>query len=162
MVSNFFTDLKKAREAEVIVRNELAHRMPDYKFELIGHIPLYYGRGDIRVVTPSGEEHFIEVKDDSCIWKTSNVLCEEEVLYYWNNELVDGNMYSDYEIYCVVDRRGQFIFVIDFSILKEHYKEGKYKVIQHEEQETRCYLVSLRQLREWGALIETISYGGVF
>lgn len=162
MVSTFYEDLRKAREAEEIVRNELAHRMPDYKFELIGHIPLYYGRGDIRVVTPSGEEHFIEVKDDSWISQTSNVLCEEEVLYYYDGSIVPGNMYSDYEIYCVVDRRGGYIFVIDFETLKRHYKEGKYKIIQHEEQETRCYLVSLRQLREWGALTETISYGGVF
>ena len=161
MVSNFYTDLKKAREAEEIVRNHFSYLMPDYKFELVGNIPMYFHKGDIRVVSPSGEEHFVEVKDDSCIWKTGNVLCEEEVFFYGDGELRPGNMYSDYEIYCVVDRRGQYIFVIDFSILKQHYKEGRYTVIQHAEQETRCYLVSLGQLRKWGALMETISYGGM-
>lgn len=161
LVKQFAEDLHNAREAEYIVRNELAHRMPDYKFEVVGHIPLFYNKGDIRAISPSGKEHFIEVKDDSCIWQTNNVLCEEEVFYYNSGELVDGNMYSDYEIYCVIDRRCGYIYVIDFETLKKHYKEGRYTIIHHEEQDTRCYLVSLCQLRQWGALIETISYGGV-
>jgi hypothetical protein len=38
----------------------------------------------------------IEVKDDGVIYKSGNVLCEEEVYYDEIQDYIKGNMYSDY------------------------------------------------------------------
>ena len=46
--------------------------------------------------------YFIEVKDDSRIADTGNVLCEERVFFREGNYYQKGFMYNDYEIFCVV------------------------------------------------------------
>jgi hypothetical protein len=66
----------------------------------------------------------IEVKNDEVIHKTGNVLCEEEVYYKSYDFWKSGFMYSDYEIYCVVSEADRRIYVIDFKVLKAHYKSG--------------------------------------
>ena len=40
-------------------------------------------------------------------------------------------MYNDYEIYCVVSEPSRKIYVMDFKVLKEHYKEGRYKYFDY-------------------------------
>lgn len=66
-------------------------------------------------------------------------------------------MHSNYDIYCVVSWQENLIYVIDFSILKAHYKEGRYCVIPHKEQTTYCYLISLEKIKELGGLIAAIN-----
>ena len=73
----------------------------------------------------------IEVKNDSVIHATGNVLCEEEVFYKEYGYYRDGFMYNDYEIYCVVSEPSRKIYVMDFKVLKEHYKEGRYKYFDY-------------------------------
>lgn len=157
MVKGFFEDLAKARKSEALVMNVLADKAPDYEFELIGDGWLQHW-GDIRVSTPSGDVHYIEVKDDSCIHKTGNVLCEEAVYYGDSGNTYDGNMYSNYEIYCVLSQAQRKIYVIDFSVLRANYKLGEYKEIPHPQQTTYAYLVGLWQIKKWGGLIATIEY----
>jgi hypothetical protein len=72
-----------------------------YKVFDVADQPQYYHKGDLRIILPTGER-FVEVKDDSRIADTQNILCEEEVFYKDINEFVKGNMYSDYDIYAVV------------------------------------------------------------
>lgn len=40
-------------------------------------------------------------------------------------------MYSDYEIYCILSRSERKIYVINFRILKENYKQGWYKRLEY-------------------------------
>jgi hypothetical protein len=47
---------------------------------------------------------------------------------------------------------------MDFAILKQHYKSGKYKQINHWEQICYCYLCPLEDVRAWGAMIAEVGY----
>lgn len=159
MVEDFYKDLSAAAKVERFVLKCLEQMTQDYTFEHIGGNRAYFNKGDILATEKAtGRRIFIEVKDDSCISNTRNVLCEEEVYYLNDNRLEKGNMYSDYEIYCVVAQQARKILFIDFSILKENYKQGKYKVIPHKDQTTYCYLVSIDQILDWGADIAAIDY----
>lgn len=158
MVSTFFLDLDNARGAERLVMQQLQALLPQYTLESVGNQREYFHKGDIRAVdNESGEAIFIEVKDDGRIADTRNVLCEEMV-FYNTTGFAKGNMYSDYEIYAVVSKPERKIYVLDFDIMRNHYKSGTYKVIPHREQTTYCYLMPLAQLRALGALLAEIDY----
>lgn len=158
MVSSFWEDLRQAKSAEDIVRETFSSLTDKYNFIDVSSQREYFHKGDIKAIAADGREIFIEVKCDSRIAQTQNVLCEEEVLYFATGELVQGNFYSDYEIYTVVSKDERKIYVMDFSILKKHYKSGIFKAIKHYEQVTYCYLCSLAQVRSWGAMIAEIEY----
>ena len=131
MVASFGDDLKLAHSAEDTVREELSKLTKDYTFYDVSGNREYYHKGDIKAVAADGKEFFLEVKCDSRIAETHNLLCEEEVLYFDSGELKKGNFYSDYEIYCVLSKEERKIYIMDFSKLKAHYKSGKYKTIKH-------------------------------
>jgi hypothetical protein len=156
MVKGFYEDLAKARKSEELVKNILAEKAPENIYVLTGDD--YQNQGDIMVFAPDGSVHFVEVKDDSCIAKTRNVLCEDEVYYGDNDKLLPGNMHSNYEIYCVLSQSERKLYIIDFNILRANYKRGYYKEIQHPQQITYAYLVELWKIKKWGGLIATLSY----
>lgn len=156
MLLNFKEDLEKAKEAEQIVANYL--QASGYEVQDVSRQPEYYYKGDLRVVLASGEEIYIEVKDDSRIAETKNILCEEENYYKDGNYYGKGNMCSKYDIYAVVSKTEQKIYWLNFSKLKEIYKRGEYKIIDHPAQTTYCYLLPLYRAKQWGALIETTKY----
>ena len=158
MVGNFYQDLAKARGAERLVRETFAALTNDYKFEDVSNEREYFYRGDIKAIAADGKEIFIEVKDDSRIQETHNVLCETAVYYYERGEYGKGNMSANYDIYCVVSRAEQKIYVFDFPTLKANYGRGRRKEIDHYDQRTICYLVSLDILKDCGALIAIIDY----
>ena len=158
MVSNFYLDLEKARRAEEIVMERLAQATDQYTFTNVANERQYYNIGDIRARAADGKEIFIEVKDDSRIADTHNLLCEEEVFYNASGEFVKGNFYSNYQIYAVVSQAEQKIYIMDFSILKQNYKSGSYKAIRHFDQTTYCYLCPLAKVRAWGAMIAELDY----
>lgn len=158
MVSTFFLDLDNARGAERLVMQKLQELLPQYTFEDVSADRACWHKGDIRAVdNESGDCLFIEVKDDGRIADTHNVLCEEAV-FYNDSGFKQGNMYSDYEIYTIVSKPEQKIYILDFAIMKQHYKSGYYKVIPHREQTTYCYLMPLAQLKALGAVLAEISY----
>lgn len=158
MLSTFYQDLEKAKTAEDLVLKVFDGLTDEYRFEAVGSIREYFHKGDIKATDIDGNEHFIEVKDDSCIGKTHNVLCEEDIFYQSIGEFVKGNMYSDYEIYCVVSQSTRKIYVIDFKVLKRIYHKGQFKEIPHREQTTYCYLVPLAMIRKEGGMIAEIDY----
>ena len=67
--------------AEYLVRDLFASKTTKYRFERVAEDKKYYYKGDIRAIALDGHETFIEVKDDSRICDTHNVLCEESVYY---------------------------------------------------------------------------------
>ena len=158
MVDGFFKDLFLAKGAEQIVLSTFSELSTGYTFTDISNEKKYWHKGDILATTADGRKIFIEVKDDGRICDTHNVLCEEEVDYYSKGGLKKGNMYSDYEIYCVVSQAENRIYIIDFSILRTIYKKGYYKTIPHAHQTTYAYLLPLRAINEAGGLIAVIDY----
>lgn len=158
MVSTFYDDLNKARGAEHLVCQVLENLTEDYTFTEVGDVSEYFHKGDIMAVDDWGDELFVEVKDDGCISYTGNVLCEDKVFYRWSGTFGSGNMKGDSDYYAVVSQSEKLIYVLDFSVMKQVYKMGRYKVIPHPEQITYCYLCSLNSLREQGALLYIIEY----
>lgn len=158
MVSNFWSDLAQARKAEDLVRELFSSLTDKYTFIDVGSQREYFKKGDIKAVAADGREIFIEVKNDSRIADTHNLLCEESNYYFATGEEIDGNFYSDYEIYCVVSAAERKVYVMDFSILKKHYKSGTFKDIHHREQICYCYLCPLAAVRSWGAMIAEVDY----
>ena len=159
MVQQFYADLNKARQAEQVVRTTLSSLAPGYTFIDVGEDKQYYHIGDIKVIdNETGEEYFIEVKDDSRIAQTHNVLCEEEVYYSDYDQCVKGNMYSNYQYYAVVSRQEKKIYIFDFDTLKSMYKRGEYKVIPHYDQTTYAYLVPIGLIDRFGGLMDVIDF----
>lgn len=72
--------------------------------------------------------------------------------------MIKGNMYCDSDIFCVVSQQARKIYILDFKRLQEIYKKGEYRVIEHPEQTTYCYLLPIHRAKQWGALITTIGY----
>lgn len=158
MVKAFYMDLNAAKEAEQTVLNTFQLLSSDYEFIDVSYWREYFHKGDIIARAKDGRETFIEVKQDGCIANTYNVLCEEKVYYFSTDSYENGNFYSDYEIYCVVSPQKHKIIVMDFTVLKEIYKNGKYKVIPHEDQITYAYLLSLDYIEEKGGIIAIVDY----
>ncbi len=158
MVKNFYRDLNKARSAEKLVKDVFSQLTDNYDFEEVGNNRAYFHKGDIIATGKDGRKIMIEVKDDGVIYKSGNVLCEEEVYYDEIQDYIKGNMYSDYQIYCVVSQPERAIYVIDFNKLRENYKKGEYKEIKHYDQTSICYLCNLAQVKQWGALIKKVKY----
>lgn len=155
----FLQDLLKAHKAEDLVREVLASLTDEYTFEDVADDREYFHKGDIKAVGADGKEIMIEVKDDSRIGDTGNILCEESVYYYSSNYEQKGNFYSDYEIYCVVSQPTNTIYLFDFSILKQIYKKyGNYRIMAHAHQESEVYLLPLGYAKKAGALIKEIKY----
>lgn len=158
-MSKFQECLQEAKKAEQLVLNTFQSLTSEYKFIDVSEDSKYYDYGDIKAVDKYGNEIMIEVKDDSRIAETQNLLCEEEVYYKDIDRYVKGNFHSNYQIYCVVSRSEQKIYVLDFSKLKQHYKSGEFKVIPHADQITYCYLLPLGVIRRFSGLIDIVHYG---
>ena len=146
-----------AKTAEKTVLEVFSKIAPHYNFADVSNDRRYFYRGDILTIAKDGREIGIEVKQDSRIWETGNVLCEEKVLFF-DSGMTQGNMHSNYDIYCVVSPQKRRIWVFDFAIMKKLYKNGRYIEIQHEEQITFAYLVSIDYFDRNGALIAIVDY----
>ena len=158
MVANFWNDLAQARKSEDLVREVFASLTNEYTFIDVGSQREYFKKGDIKAIDKDGNEIMIEVKCDSRIAETRNVLCEEENYYYQTGEWIKGNFYNDYQIYCVVSESERKIYVMDFSILKANYKKGQYKCIHHYDQDCYCYLLPLGFIKKQGGIIAEVEY----
>ena len=149
--TQFYRDLEAAKTAEKIVFDSLSSS--GYNVEDVSNDREYWYKGDIKLTSSTGEVFFIEVKDDGRIADTGNVLCEHQVYYKEGNYCEKGNMFCDSDILAVVSKKEQKIYFIDFHILKEKYKQGTYKEIDHPAQTTYCYLVDLATLTTWKAIL---------
>ena len=158
MVKNFQRDLERARVAEELVRDIFGNLTDNYTFESVGDQRQYFHKGDIKATDSNGNVHFIEVKDDSRIGETGNVLCEDEVFYDSIGDFVKGNMHSDYEIYCVISQPTKRIYVIDFKVLKSIYTRGKYTAMEYSDQTSFVYLVPVAMVKKEGGMIAEIDY----
>ena len=99
----FYNDLNNAREAEWLVRNTLQSLDNTWDFKWVGDVEECFHIGDIEAIdTYTGFSYFIEVKDDSRIAGTGNVLCETRKYFFNSGEYRRGNIYNTGDYYCVV------------------------------------------------------------
>ena len=158
-MNQFRKDLMIGKEAEQLVKEVFEASTKEYQFEDVSNIPKFYYRGDIKATRLSdGKEFYIEVKNDSRIHETYNVLCEEEVYYKESDYYGRGNMSAACDYYVVVSQASRKIYVLDFKILRSVYRRGEYKVINHPTQTTYCYLCNIGSLKRNGALLEVLEY----
>lgn len=74
-----------------------------YSYENVSDIPEYYRKGDIKATClTTGLEYMIDVKDDSRIAETQNILCEEENYWKETGIYTNGFMYNDYDYLAIV------------------------------------------------------------
>ena len=157
-MNKFYYDLAEAHKAEQLVLETFRSLTDKYTFVDVSGDRVYFNKGDIKAIAADGKEIMIEVKADSRIAQTGNVLCEEENYWFASGRITKGNFYSDYQIYCVLSAAERKIYVMDFQKLRQHYQSGAYREIYHADQISCCYLCSLSQVEEWGALIDVVSY----
>ena len=101
--TQFLTDAAAAREAEELVAAVMASLTSTWNFEVLEGEDENQHKGDIRVTDPvTGFSLFLEVKDDSRIATTGNVLCEVTKFFENTQTYKPGNMSYDYEYYCVI------------------------------------------------------------
>ena len=161
MLQNFKQDKEIATAAEAFALLELEKQYGDRfsSFQWVGSNPEYYYKGDIKAIdNATGEVVFFEIKNDSRIHETQNILCEEEVYYKDNDYLGKGNMSADGDYYCIISFAAKKIYILDYKKLKQIYKKGEYKVINHPAQTTYCYLLELCRASQWGALLDIINF----
>lgn len=164
MVEKFNEDLAAAKEAEYLVEKYFRLLGSDtYEFRNVSEDADYYYIGDLLAFCADGRRLGIEVKDDSRIAETGNVLCEESVYYIHGDYEGKGNMQSNYDIYCIVSKTEKKIYIIDFKKLKKIYRAfGMLKEIPHPDQITYCYLLPLYVIKQQGAFIAEIDYSGEY
>lgn len=160
MRQQFNKDLEKAKTAEKLALEVFTSLATGYSFEDVSNDRQHWHDGDIKATNlTTGKVTFLEIKDDSRIAETQNVLCEEENYYKECDYFGKGSMHYNYQIYCVVSQAERKIYIIDFSVLKSIYKKvGEFKLIKHAAQDSYVYLVPISRLKEAGGMIDIIKY----
>lgn len=158
-MTQFQKDLEFGHIAEQKVLEVFSSRTSAYAFVDVSSNKEYFNRGDIVATEKAtGRQILIEVKNDSRISETNNILCEEDVYFKERGEWVEGNMHSNYEIYCVVSQEAKKIYVIDFKVLKEYYRAFQPREIDHPSQMSIVRFVPVKALERLGGLIAVVDY----
>lgn len=158
MLMNFDKDLAKGKKGEQIVKKVFSERDKNHQYIDVSNDPKYYYKGDLIAVAADGKKTMVEVKNDGVIHKTHNILCEEAVFMKQKGKFNKGFMYSDYELFCVLSEPERKIYMVDFQILKQIYKQGRYKRFDYPDQYSDCYLLPIGTLKQYGGLINVVSY----
>ena len=159
MSYDFWKDLTAAKKVEQKALEVFQRLCADLQFIDVSDDKQYYHKGDIKAIAADGTEYMLEIKGDSRIHETGNVLCEEENFWYNTGKTTKGNMYSDYQYYCVVSEQARKIAVIDFQVLRAHYKHNhEYREIKHYDNISCVYLFPLKEIKKLGGLIALLDY----
>ena len=155
----FNKDLAFGKKAEEIVFNYFSSIDDKHTYIDVSDKSFYYHLGDIIAVDRETKEQIlIEVKNDSCIHRTGNVVCEEWVHYKSTGQTKNGNIHNNNDIYIVVSQEQRKIYVMDMKVLKRIYLNGRYKEFDYAHQASGCFLVSLDSIRANGGLIAILDY----
>lgn len=153
----FEKDLEQGERGEQVVLNYL--RSKGYQVEDVSDKPQDYYNGDLLITLPTGEQRYIEVKNDTCIGSTGRILCEEEVYSKTGGYYKPGFMYNNYDIYVVVSEDTRQLYFLDFAKLKAIYKKyGQFKYFNYPTQSSDTYLVDLCRASQFGALLAKVKY----
>lgn len=159
MSYDFWKDLALAKKVEQKALEIFQSLDAEHSFIDVSNNKEYYHKGDIKAIAEDGTEYMLEIKGDSRIHETGNVLCEEENYWYDTGTYTKGNMYSDYQFYCVLSEAAHKLVVIDFKVLQANYKKNHRCVqMRHSDNESYFYLFPLGELKELGGIIAVIDY----
>lgn len=158
MVTNFYKDLEKAKVGEGIVLEVLKNATWDWCFTDVSDIKECHYLGDIEAWNIDRGCLYIDVKMDSRIAETGNILCEDKVYFKKTNYYDKGNMQSNYDYLAIISTEAHKIWFIDFALLKKHYKEGRMYTKDHGEQITYGTLFSLNKARKYNMVVAEIEY----
>ena len=159
MLSNFSKDLAFGQRGEKIVLDSFKALDDKHDFKWVGDNPAFYYKGDIIATDlATGKQSYIEVKNDSCIGQTFNVVCEDKVYYkeggYWGK----GNMYCESDVFCVVSESRRKIYVLDFKVLQHHYRKQRYKEFNYPQQMSITYLFNLYDIEKVNGVIAVVDF----
>ena len=158
-MKQFWIDLAAGQKVEEQARQIFLSLTDEYDIENVSDVVACRHKGDLLAThKETGKQTYLEIKADSRIHDTQNVLCEEENYFYDSGEFRKGNFHYDYEIYCVVSQEARKIYVMDFKVLKKIYKQGTYKSIRHPQEITYCFLLPLGVVKANGGLIDVIEF----
>lgn len=159
-MTNFNKDAAAALPGELKVMEVLASKTNDFSFSHIDDQEVNGKKGDILAIEKkSGKAIYIEVKNDSRISQTGNVLCEYQKYYYDSNKTKAGSMFYNYEIYLVHSQDSRTLYVIDFKKLRTFYTIlGDWIQIEEGVEITYGFLVRLKDIIRYNALLYTIEY----
>ncbi len=96
MSYDFWNDLSAAKKIEQKALEVFQHLDAEHSYIDVSNQEEYYHKGDIKAIAADGTEYMLEVKGDSRIHETGNVLCEEENYWFDKGNYTKGNMYSNY------------------------------------------------------------------
>lgn len=158
MSFDFWSDLAAAKKVEQKALECFSRLTDQYTFIDVSDDRSYYHKGDIKAIAADGREIMLEVKGDTRIADTHNVLCEEANYWFDRGGYTKGNMYSDYQYYCIVSQEAGQIIVIDFAVLRANYKNSnhRYITISHKDNDSYCYLFPLKELKELGGIVAIV------
>lgn len=162
MSFNFWQDLAAAKKIEKQALHILQRLTAEHSFIDVSDLKEYYHKGDIKATAADGTEYMLEIKGDSRIHETGNVLCEEENYWYDTGLTTEGNMYSDYQYYCILSQAARKMVIIDFKVLQANYRNKSHRCIQHRHADniSTYYLFPLKELKELGGIIAVIDFEG--
>lgn len=165
IVSDFKRDLLKSKKSEKIALDVLAFlgdldTTGDYAIENVADIEEYWHLGDLLITDRDGLEVFVDVKDDSRIADTRNILCEDKVYYRNTKKKADGFMYSGYNYLAVVSQPEKKIYIIDFAKLQKEYKKGRFIILNYTWQYSEIFLYPLDTAIKKGMIMAEIEYEG--
>lgn len=158
-MKQFWIDLALGQRVEEQARQIFMNMTDEYDIENVSDVVACRHKGDLLAThKETGKQTYLEIKADSRIHETGNVLCEEENYFYDSGEFKKGNFHYDYQIYCVVSQEARKIWIMDFKVLKKIYKQGTYKSIRHPQEITYCFLLPLEVVKANGGLIDIVEF----
>lgn len=163
MFTDFLRDLQKAQTGENIVCDVLSKLLgeDDYTINNVALDEQFYYKGDIAVTDSWGDTVYIDVKDDSCICNTGNILAEHRV-WIRGKGWVDGFMQkAQYDYVAYLSQPDKKIYILDFALWKKYYKTVfvRHLFIDHNgEQTTDGFLMRLDSARDLGIVVMEIGY----
>lgn len=162
MVKGFYSDLAKAKKGEDIVRQVLQGCQDKYSITDVSEIKEMWHRGDIEIHdVEENISYYLDVKDDSRIAQTGNLLAEHRVYYVKDNKWTEGFMQrATYDYVGYLSQQNKIIYILDFKLWQKYYlsKSEKHIHIPHGYQTTDGYLMSLDKARKLGIVIAEIKY----
>ena len=158
MLKNFKRDLERGKAAEQLVLEVLNDYYEGWEVESVSDDRSCFYKGDLKATYTTGTVCYIEVKDDSRIADTKKILCEEEVYIKETDCTIAGNMSGSGDLYVIVSQQERKLYILDYKRLREIYRKGDFKIINHPQQLSYCYLLELCRAKQFGALLTVLNY----
>lgn len=159
MVNNFQKDLEWGKKGEEVVYEALSALTTDFTFVDVSNQRELFYHGDILAIdNKTQEKYYIEVKNDSRIADTGNILCEDEVYYKRYDYYGRANMSGNADVFAIVSMKENKIYLIDFKILQKNYRLGEFRKMDYPQQYSYVYLLPIGTVKKLGGLIAVIDY----